>query len=61
MKHYFMPLNERTSVFEPQDDVDERWIKEGYVTLTPIHYNITCHDYMKEMELSSFSLLPLEK
>ncbi|MDL2217313.1 5'/3'-nucleotidase SurE [Christensenellaceae bacterium OttesenSCG-928-M15] len=61
MKYFWTPIAEKTTTFEPDEDVDERWVREGYVTLTPIHYNITHYDYMKRMDVSSFSLLPLEK
>ncbi len=37
-------------------DIDERWVREGYVTLTPIHYDIACYNYMKHMDVSGFDL-----
>lgn len=62
MKHLWMPLEDKVTAF-PQDennDYDEYWVRRGYVTITPIHYDITCYAYMQEMDVSSFSLRPME-
>ena len=31
-------------------DVDDRWLREGYVTLTPITYDLTQYSRIPEME-----------
>ncbi|NLI53180.1 MAG: 5'/3'-nucleotidase SurE [Clostridiales bacterium] len=31
-------------------DVDDRWAREGYVTLTPLTYDLTQHSHLREMD-----------
>ncbi len=58
MKYFFAPFGKLTEVSE-HDDNDEKWIRDGYVTLTPIHYDITCYSYMGKMDVSGFDLTGL--
>ena len=60
MRFFWAPL-EKTTECAPDADTDERWVREGYVTLTPIHYDIACYSYMKRMDVSDFDLTGLDK
>jgi len=57
-RYFWAPLGKIT---EPSkhDYTDERYVQEGYVTLTPIHYDIACYSYMKSMDVSGFNLSEL--
>ena len=47
-KYYWAPSG-RTSCSDGMD-VDDRWAREGYVTLTPLTYDLTDYTRMKAME-----------
>ena len=36
-------------------DVDDRWVREGYVTLTPLNYDLTLYPRMNEMKSQDLS------
>ncbi len=57
-RYFWAPLGKIT---EPSklDYTDERCVQEGYVTLTPIHYDIACYSYMESMDVSGFNLSEL--
>lgn len=54
MRFFWMPLESKTTPCG--DGMDESYVREGYVTLTPIHYDIACYTYMKQMDVSDFDL-----
>lgn len=62
MRFFWAPI-EKITECEPDEDTDERWVRDGYVTLTPIHFDIACYSYMKGMDVSDFdiSVLGLNK
>ena len=37
-------------VADDDHDADISWLKRNWVTLTPIHFNLTNHMFLKEME-----------
>lgn len=50
---YYWPPRERTS--DPAGlNTDNRWVTEGYVTLTPLTYDLTDYRQMDAMDLSGF-------
>ena len=51
---YWPPRSRCTEVCA--GDVDERWISEGYVTVTPLQYDLTDHRLLAGMDVSGFSL-----
>ncbi len=53
--YFWMSPTDRPPI-EDGTDIDERWVQNGYVTLTPIHYDITCYSYMSGMDVSDFHL-----
>jgi len=55
MRYFWTPPGKLTRC-EGGEDTDECWIREGYVTLTPIHFDITNYDYMQKMDVSDFDL-----
>ncbi len=55
LKYFWTPSGKLTECAEGED-TDERWVREGYVTLTPIHYDIACYAYMEKMDVSGFDL-----
>ena len=48
------PLN----VYEPDEDVDNRWYKEGYVTVTAIKFDILDRPAMEVLKNTDHGLLP---
>ncbi|MDL2258635.1 5'/3'-nucleotidase SurE [Eubacteriales bacterium OttesenSCG-928-K08] len=55
MTYYWMPIEKSSTAFEQCDkNYDESWVREGYVTLTPIHYDITNYAYLKTMRPEDF-------
>lgn len=55
LKYFWTPSGKLTECAE-EDTTDEKWVREGYITLTPIHYDIACYAYMEKMDVSSFDL-----
>ncbi|MDL2236032.1 5'/3'-nucleotidase SurE, partial [Christensenellaceae bacterium OttesenSCG-928-L17] len=51
MWHYWMSIEQKTTTFEKANSNDEYWVQQGYVTVTPIHYDIACYSYMEQMRL----------
>ena len=51
-KYYWAPRG-CTSCSEGMD-VDDRWANEGYVTLTPLTYDLTHHGLMRTMDVSDW-------
>ena len=51
---YWPPRSRSTKVCD--GDVDERWIKEGYVTVTPLQYDLTDYSQLSHMDVSDFTL-----
>ena len=55
LKYFWTPSGKLTECAE-EDTTDEKWVREGYITLTPIHYDIACYAYMEKIDVSSFDL-----
>lgn len=55
MRYFWAPMGKLTEC-APEEDTDERWVRDGYITLTPIHFDIACYSYMKNMDISDFDL-----
>lgn len=55
-RHFFWTKFEPRAALEDTQDNDLRWAQNGYVTLTPIHCDITCYSYMETMDVSNFDL-----
>jgi len=53
--YYWMPAGQ-LQTGGPDEDCDECWAKQGYVTLTPIHYDIADYSFMKQMRVDDFKL-----
>ncbi|MDR1620122.1 MAG: 5'/3'-nucleotidase SurE [Clostridiales bacterium] len=54
-RYFFMDFKER-EILDDTIDSDVRWVQQGYATLTPIHCDITCETYMRQMDISSVIL-----
>lgn len=54
-KFFWTKFEPRTCLPHTEDN-DLYWAQAGYVTLTPIHCDITCYSYMKTMDVSGFDL-----
>lgn len=39
----------------PEDDHDERWVREGYITFTPLQFDLANHALLHTLDLSGFS------
>lgn len=52
--YYWMPAGKPQA--DGPEDNDERWANEGYITLTPIHYDIADYSFMKQMNVDDFKL-----
>lgn len=48
-KYYWTPF-ERISVSRPDADTDERWVKEGYVSVTPLLTDLTDYETLSHMK-----------
>ncbi|MEG1524091.1 MAG: 5'/3'-nucleotidase SurE [Clostridia bacterium] len=52
--YYWVPRGRMTDV--GQTDVDERWSSQGYVTITPLTYDLTDYRLMDKMDAEEFSM-----
>ncbi len=50
-RKYYWPPHGRTSCSDGMD-VDDRWAREGYVTVTPLMYDLTDYPRLRNMQLS---------
>lgn len=48
-RYYWSPRERLTDAGDA--DVDERWSTEGYVTITPLGYDLTCYSSMRDMRI----------
>ncbi len=53
-KRFFFVPNGKLTQFGPEDDLDERWVQEGYVTITPLGFDLTDRDSLHKMDVAAF-------
>ena len=49
-RDYFWLTGEDAEVLNPASDADAVAVEQGYVSLTPLSYDLTCRDFMPELE-----------
>ncbi len=49
-RDYFWLTGEDAEVLDPASDADAVAVEQGYVSLTPLSYDLTCRDFMPELE-----------
>jgi 5'-nucleotidase len=49
-RDYFWLTGEDAEVLNPSSDADAVAVEQGYVSLTPLCYDLTCRDFMPELE-----------
>ncbi len=52
-KYFFVPFGKLTK-FGDDDHIDERYVREGYATVTPLGFDLGDHAHMKQMDISAF-------
>ena len=45
--YYWQSIQERAEV--PESDVDAELLRRGFITITPIHYDLTAHDHLERI------------
>ena len=48
-RYYFAPGRKLVD-FQPEDDLDERWVRDGYITYTPVKADMTAYESMKSLQ-----------
>ncbi len=54
-KYYWLPCGRNTN--SDGMDMDDRWVHEGYVTLTPLTYDLTHHTWLNDMRAQDINWL----
>ncbi len=49
-RDYFWLTGEDAEVLNPSSDADAMAVEQGYVSLTPLSYDLTCREFMQELE-----------
>lgn len=53
---YFWTPSEKLTQCAPDAQNDERYVRDGYAVVTPLHFDLTDYQYLSKMDLSDFGI-----